>query len=223
MKKLITCLHFIIIVLGLSSHLLMGQARMINGAVTTLDSIPLLNVTIQVKSTKQVFLSDSMGLFTVKCYADDKLKVTARTRHVKMDENIKFAKVNLIFKGGEKNKEYAIGYGHVTEEHKVNAFSSLDTDQQDFSAYSSMHELIVGSFPDVFINNGEIIIRGKSSFESSNAALIIIDGINSTESTLFEIHPFDVQSINILKGGSAAIYGSRGVNGVVLVETKTGK
>ena len=83
-----------------------------------------------------------------------------------------------------------------------------------------MHDLISGRFAGVQIINNEIIIRGRSTFIASNAALIIIDGIQSTEEYLFDLPPQDVQSINILKDGSAAIYGSRGANGVVLVETK---
>ena len=85
-----------------------------------------------------------------------------------------------------------------------------------------MYDVIRGRFAGVQIINGEIIIRGINSINSSNAALIIVDGIPSDGSILNTIPPVQVKSINIIKDGSSAIYGSRGSNGVVLIETKRG-
>jgi len=85
-----------------------------------------------------------------------------------------------------------------------------------------MYELIRGRFAGVQIVSGEIIIRGVNSINSSSAALIVLDGVPVSSSVLNSIPPVQVKSINILKDGSAAIYGSRGSNGVVLIETKKG-
>jgi TonB-dependent SusC/RagA subfamily outer membrane receptor len=74
----------------------------------------------------------------------------------------------------------------------------------------------------VQIVNGEIIIRGKNSLNSSSAALIVVDGVPSDYNVLNSIPPVQVKSINVIKDGSSAIYGSRGANGVVLIETKKG-
>jgi len=61
-----------------------------------------------------------------------------------------------------------------------------------------------------------------NSLTLSSAALIVVDGIPVDKSALYSLVPSNVSSINILKYGSAAIYGSRGANGVVLIETKRG-
>ena len=61
-----------------------------------------------------------------------------------------------------------------------------------------------------------------SSINSSNAALIIVDGVPSYSGVLNSLSPAQVKSISIVKDGSAAIYGSRGANGVVIIETKSG-
>jgi TonB-dependent SusC/RagA subfamily outer membrane receptor len=92
----------------------------------------------------------------------------------------------------------------------------------DFSQYSNLYEVIRGRFAGVQIVNGEIIIRGQNSINSSSSALIVVDGVPSNSSVLSSIPPIQVKSINILKDGSSAIYGSRGANGVVLIETKKG-
>ena len=85
-----------------------------------------------------------------------------------------------------------------------------------------MYELIRGRFAGVQIVNNEIIIRGINSINSSSAALIVIDGVPVDNSVLNTLPPIQVKSVNILKDGSAAIYGSRGANGVVIIETKKG-
>jgi len=85
-----------------------------------------------------------------------------------------------------------------------------------------MLQHIVNSSPSIVIGGGGIIIRGSNSLLGSSAALILIDGIAVNSSELSMLPPSDVKSVNILKGGSAAIYGSRGANGVVIITTKRG-
>ena len=72
------------------------------------------------------------------------------------------------------------------------------------------------------VTDGMIIIRGENSLNSSNGALIVINGIQSSMSQLIELSPLIVKSVDVLKGSSASIYGSRGANGVVIVTTKRG-
>ncbi|MDD2382131.1 MAG: TonB-dependent receptor plug domain-containing protein, partial [Mariniphaga sp.] len=154
-----------------------------------------------------------------------KLTVSAKgffTQKVKLEEKIKFAAINLNLKPGDKNREYAIGYGHVTDKDKLNALANLNEKDADFSQYSNIFDLIKGRFAGVQIINGEIIIRGQNSFSSSNAALIVVDGVPVDGSIIQSIPPAQVKSINVIKDGSSAIYGVRGANGVVIIETKRG-
>lgn len=205
---------------------LKAQERIIHGTVTTFDSIPLIGATITVKSTKQEVLTDSLGNFSVGCSKDDKLRVTAEgfySQNVKLTGNIKYAAVNLKLRPGEKARELAIGYGHVADADKLNAVTNLNNGDTDFSRYSNIFDLIKGRLAGVQVSNGEIHIRGTTSIISSNAALIIVDGIQVNSSMLSSIPPINVKSINVIKDASAAIYGSRGANGVVIIETKTGR
>jgi TonB-dependent SusC/RagA subfamily outer membrane receptor len=202
-----------------------AQEKVISGRVYTFDSIPLIGAQIEVKGTKQVVSTDTLGNFYVLCNPEDVLKVSARgfvNQKVKLQPNIKLVIVNLKLKPGEKNREIAIGYGHVSDAEKLNAVATLNNDDVDFSIYSNMYELIRGRFAGVQIINGEIIIRGINSLNSSSAAMIVVDGVPSDYSVLNSIPPVQVKSINVIKDGSSAIYGSRGANGVVLIETKKG-
>lgn len=225
MKKSILFLILIATSLFLSGPSLYGQERMIKGVVTTFDSILLIGAKIKVKSTQQEILSDSVGLFSVMCKPEDRLHVSANgfiSQRVKLYSTANYVMVNLSLKSGERNREYAIGYGHVKEKDKLYAISSMeDDDHFDFSNYRTMYDLINGKLSGVKIVNNEIIIRGRTTMShASPAALIIIDDVPSNEETLFDILPRYVQRIDVLKDGSAAIYGSRGANGVVIVETK---
>jgi TonB-dependent SusC/RagA subfamily outer membrane receptor len=200
-----------------------AQDRSVTGIVTTFDSIPLVGASIKVKSTKQVVLTDSIGNFTILCGANDIIWVQARgfyTQKVKLASSIKLAAINLKIKPGEKNVVYAVGYGKVSERDKLNAIVNLTNDDADFSSYSNIYDLIQGRFAGVKIENGEIIIRGNKSLNASNAALILLNGMQVDNSVLFSIPPGDVKSIDIIKDGGSAVYGSRGANGVVLIETK---
>jgi TonB-dependent SusC/RagA subfamily outer membrane receptor len=203
-----------------------AQDRIIHGIVTTFDSIPLIGAEILVKSTKQVIKSDTLGKFSVGVTGNDKLKVKANgfyNANVRLKDNIKVVAVNMKLKPGEKGRAYAIGYGHVLDEEKLNAVSQLNEDDVDFSQYSSMHELIRGRFAGVQVqSNGDIIIRGINSINASSAALIVVDGMAVDKSILYSLPPIQVKSINVLKDGGSAIYGSRGANGVVIIETKKG-
>jgi TonB-dependent SusC/RagA subfamily outer membrane receptor len=214
-------LLFILIVLNSSA-----QDRIMHGMVTTFDSIPIIGAEIIVKSTKQVVQSDTLGRFSVGVIGNDKLKVKAHgfnTANVKLKDNIKVVAVNLQLKPGEKGRAYAIGYGHVLDKEKLNAVSQINKDDVDFSMYSNIYELMRGRFSGVQImSNGDIIIRGINSINSSSAALIVVDGMVVDKSMLNSLPPVQVKNINIIKDGSSAIYGSRGANGVVIIETKRG-
>jgi len=217
---------FILIILCSAVLKLEAQERVIQGVVTTFDSIPLIGAEVKVQSTKQVVLTDTLGRFSVQVERDDKLKVSAKgfsNQKVKIDEKVKLAMINLKLRPTPKAKEYAIGYGYVKDAEKLSALAQLTRDDMDFSQYSSMYDLIRGRFAGVNVDsNGDIIIRGKNSINLSSAALIVVDGIASDQSILNSISPSNVESINVIKDGSAAIYGSRGGNGVVIIETRKG-
>ncbi len=213
----------LVLVCGLQLN---AQDQMIRGVVTTFDSIAIVGADIQVKSTKEIVKTDTLGRFTVNVNPGDRLKVEAKgfiSEKVKLEDNTKLVAVNLKLKPGQKSIEYAIGYGYVKDADKLNAVAQLNNKDMDFSQYSDIYDLIRGRFAGVQVNsNGEIIIRGVNSINLSSAALIVVDGITVDQSMLSSLSPSNLKSINVIKDGSSAIYGARGANGVVLIETKKG-
>jgi TonB-dependent SusC/RagA subfamily outer membrane receptor len=183
----------------------------------------LIGVRVTVKSTSHTVLTDSLGEFRVICKDNDKLKLKADgfyDQKVKISKNIQLVAVNLKLKPGEKQREYAIGYGYVYDEDRTNAMSDLDDEDTDFTKYDNVYEIIRSM--GVQVRNGEVIIRGTTSFQGSSAALIVVDDVIVDGDYLQNLSPRQVKSIDIIKDGSSAVYGSRGANGVVIIKTKKG-
>ena len=118
-------------------------------------------------------------------------------------------------------EEVNVGYGTTSRKDLTFAVDKVNVDERAVVTYSSIAEYLRGRVAGVIINpNGTIQIRGINSINSPTEALIIVDGAPFDD--INSLNPNDVQSVEVLKDASAAIYGSRGANGVVLITTKKG-
>jgi len=203
---------------------LYSQERTITGFVTTLDNIPVVNAEVKVLSSKIAVLTDTVGYFNVSCLFKDKIKIDAKgfnSQKVKIHEETKELFINLMFKPSKKNINVAVEFGHIKEKDKTFAISTIRNNKGNrFSRFLNMYALIGAISPSVVVNGKLIIIRGESSLNGGNQALIVIDGIVVHPSQLDMLSPLDVKSIDILDGASSAMYGVRGANGVVVIITK---
>ena len=214
----------VLLMLVFTSVIIQAQERVIHGIVNTLDSIPLIGVEIKVQSTKQIVLTDSLGRFSAACNKEDKLKLKANgfyTENVKVTEKVRIVAINMKLKPGAKPQNYAIGYGYVSEQDKTTPGSKMNIKESDYSKYNNVYEIIRTMGAQVV--NGDIILRGDKSFQSSSAALIVVDGVIADYDFLRTLRPVDIKSIDILQDPASAVYGSRGANGVVQIETIKGK
>ncbi len=121
----------------------------------------------------------------------------------------------------KKNRELAVGYGYINEADLTYAVSHLEQQNNEYCNFLNIFDLISGRFAGVTVSGNAIYIRGLTSINGSNVALYVVDGVIT--STIGDITPCDVKSINVIKDGMAAIYGSRGSNGVVVIETRRGE
>lgn len=203
------------------------QERVIKGKVTTFHTIPLNNTLITVKSQDKEILTDSTGSFTFTCDEKEKITISAHGFFLKKIRLADFAtddsiNVDLRFKKGKKNYEYATGYGHISEEQLSHAIEHMESGP-DFSNYNNILEIMEGRFSGVSIGVSSINIRGTATINGGPVpALLVVDGTIIEFSVFSNIPPEQVKSIDVLKGASAsARYGSRGMGGVVVVTTKT--
>jgi len=202
----------------------LGLEKKVQGKVCTFNNIPIAQASILVKSSKQIFHSDSLGRFSISCLPNDKVKISANgftTQRQKINNKTTFISVTLRLKHGTNNQKKALSSQHIKDINSLYSISNLNNNEMDFSQFNNIYNLISNRFPGVEINSsGEIIVRGNTTLISSNAALLVINGVVVDQSVFSNLLPNEIKSINVLKDAGAAEYGSRGANGVVLVQTK---
>ncbi len=212
--------HYIATAIGiLLATSVWAQTRVVYGRLTAFNAYPVQNVEITAKKSRAATLSDSLGRFSIICMENDVIKVKPkafRTEIRKVGPDTDSVIVNLIYIDTKKNREIAVGYGYMKESDLMYAVGNLEQNNNEYCIYNNVFDVIIGRFAGVDVQNGAVIIRGSRSFYGSNEALYVVDGV--VVSSIDWIIPCEIKSINILKDASAATYGSRGANGVVLIE-----
>ena len=211
--------------ISFSSHAV-SQEINVKGRVVTFNTYGLNKVTVTAKNTGVETVTDTAGYYSITCNPDDKLIFEANG-FFKEKVNLKSKTtheiyVNLKLKSGDKNIEIATGYGYIEKDKLSHAIEHIESNN-DFSGYESVLDIIRGRFPGVNVGTNSITIRGTDTFEGENA-LIVVDGVVVDFSVMKNIPPSQIKSVNILKGASAsARYGSRGMGGVIVIQTKSKK
>lgn len=217
--------------LFLSTTSLWAQEMTIKGNVRSADDMaPLPGVTVYIEGSTKGSISDVNGNFEIKAKLGDILSLSFVGFETQEIEIVKQSNFNIILKPAvsELEEVMVVGYGTQKKESVVGAITQVDTEDLLESGVSDVTQAITGKLSGVVTiqNNGRpgesnasILIRGKSSWVSSDP-LVMVDGI---ERSFTDIDPNEVASISVLKDASAtAVYGTRGGNGVILVTTKRG-
>lgn len=125
--------------------------------------------------------------------------------------------------------EIDVGYGTVSRNAVAGSVSSVDSSAIAGQPVRTVEEMLVGRVPGLYLvqtpNGPAIRIRGTTSLIGVNDPLYVVDGVPlpwGMPDPLGGINPYDVARIDVLKDASAAIYGYRGANGVILITTKRG-
>jgi len=225
------------------SSLLMAQEKEISGLVKGEDGLPLAGVNIVIENSNQGTQSDFDGNYAITASPKDVLvysfvgfKSIKRTVGQETTINVELiSDTNL-------DEVVVVGFGKQSKRKVTDNIASISSSDINNIPIASLQGALTGKAAGVQITqiNGKVEggvkmrIRGVSSISSSQEPLYVIDGmplINDDESVssapinpLISLNPNDIESIQILKdASSAAIYGARGTNGVVLITTKQGK
>jgi TonB-dependent SusC/RagA subfamily outer membrane receptor len=205
-----------------------GQTRVIHGVLTAYNQYPVANIEVNAQKSKSSTRSDSLGNFSLVCMEKDMIKIKAETFKTvsrKVDKNTDTLRINLVFMDSKKNRDLAVGYGFMAKEDLTFAADHMQQENNEYCNYNDIFELLKGKFPGVSVDgtSGNYVVRirgGNQSINSSNEVLYVVDG--SASASISGLSPCDIRSIDVLKDGMTSIYGSRGANGVILIETKRG-
>ncbi len=200
------CLKTLFLLLFTSS--VFSQTTLI-GKVTNNKSEPIVNVIVYLDTIQTNSKTNSIGFFEVIVPEGVKEITLHDPKHGYLTYRYNQEK-RLSFIFNEQKKE------EITNE----SLNSLKVkDDKNVSSFSNIYEYIDGRIAGVTVSNSnEIKIRGGSSWELSNEPLFVVDG--AVVHSIDNISPLDVESITVLKGVDASIYGSQGANGVLEITLK---
>ena len=232
-SKQVKILLFLLFAFALNGHLAFSQ-QLITGKVKDVNNESIIGVTVQVKGAKKVTMTNNEGMFSIEAKPTETLIISSigyATKEVLIGQN-KDLIVILEVSTADLNEVVVVGYGTQKKSDLTGAVSSLNTKILEERPQTNIVGALQGAVPGLNISitgsNAEgsssvTRIRGSKSITADNRPLIILDGI-PFEGAFSEINPNDVQSLEILKdASSAAIYGARGANGVIIITTKKGK
>ncbi len=214
-----------------------AQENVVTGRVTSQDDgLGFPGVNIVVKGTTIGTTSDSDGKFSLSVPSNESILVFSSIGYATTEEVVGSRSVIDVVMAADITslaEVVVVGYGTVKKSDVTGALTSVSAEQLRSVPVQSISQGLQGRASGVDIaqtssrpgDNPTIRIRGNRSLLGGNDPLIVLDGIPLPEgSSVNDFNPNDVQSIEILKDASAAaIYGSRGANGVILVTTKKGK
>ena len=119
----------------------------------------------------------------------------------------------------QDNDQVEVGYGSQSKQKMTTAVSNLKVKKTESQTYSDMYDYLRGRVAGVTVTSDKrILIRGIGTNSDSTDPLILVDGVQVTD--LSTLNPADVQSVDVIKDGSSAIYGMQGANGVIIIKTR---
>ncbi len=246
MKRLITTLTLVIAVVGLAF-----SQRAVMGVVSGDDGDPLIGASVAVKGASVGTRTDINGKYTISVPAGSDVLVISYTGYTSQEITLGTSNaVDVVLVSGVQLNEAVVTALGISREKKSLGYAvqQIDGDQlvaaRDANVVNSLSGKIAGV--NVVSSSGNvgassrIVIRGNSSITGENQPLFVVNGIPTDNSNrgngnsqsggvdfgnaIQDINPDDIESVTVLKGpNAAALYGSRGANGVILITTKTGK
>lgn len=210
---------------------LFAQQR-ITGRVVSKDSA-LAGVTIQVKGTSTATQTDANGNFAINAPSNATFVITNigyGTQEVKVGNKSSLV-IDMQATSQQLSDVVVVGYGVQKKVTVTGAVTAVKGAELDKSPGLNLSNSLAGRLPGVTAMQGggepgfdgsTIRIRGTNTLGNSGP-LIVIDGVPDRAGGLERLNPADVENVSVLKDASAAIYGARAANGVILITTKMGK
>lgn len=208
------------------------QEREVTGTVIDENGEPLPGATILIKGTSQGTVSDASGRFRISAPGNDAVLVFSFIGYTSEEitvGNQAVVDVTLLPDIKALQEVVVIGYGTIRKSDVTGSIATAKGSDivktQSFNALEGLKGKAAGV--NIFSNTGQpggemrVIIRGISTINASANPLYVVDGV--VMESIQYLNPNDIESIEVLKdASSAAIYGARGANGVILVTTKRG-
>ena len=208
-----------------------AQKSVVNGTVVYNDNEPIIGAKIQVKGASNAAVTDFNGKFSIEAASKDVLVVSYVGMTTKEIVLTGANNLTIVLEDDTKALEevVVIGYGTVKKKDVTTAITTVSTKDLDQRPIVSADQALQGKAAGVSVikpnglpGEGMVVrVRGTTSMNSSNDPLYVVDGVTLDNISFLSAN--DIESMQVLKdASSAAIYGSRAANGVILITTKNG-
>ena len=223
-------LSILLVVLSQSTF---AQKTISGKVIDSKDNSPLPGVSVTVKGTGTGTQTRADGSFSLSVPANANALVVSSVGYTTQEVNISgvtTVDVSLVASSASLNEVVVVGYGTQRRKEVTSAISTVSAEQFNKGNISDVAQLLQGKAAGLSIarpggdpNGGFTIrLRGLSTLGANTSPLIVLDGQIGAD--INTVDPNDIQSIDILKDGSAAaIYGTRGSSGVIIITTKKGR
>ena len=211
----------------------MAQQLNIQGKVTDATGEGLIGASVQVKGTTAGVITDLDGNYSLNNVDPNATLVFSYVGYQSQEVAVKGrTRIDVLMQDDQQLLEevVVVGYGSLSKKEVSSSIVQVDKKSFNAGAMNTPMELISGKVAGLNVNtqaaanpNGSssLQVRGATSISAGNGPLYVIDGVAGGD--IRNIAAQDIESITVLKdAGSAAIYGTRGANGVILVTTKKG-
>ena len=208
-----------------------AQDITIKGEVKDHQGLPLPGVSVKVKGTNTGVVTNGTGSYVLSAPSNSTL-IFSFIGYKTIEEAISNRK-NITIKLADDNQQLneviVVGYGTQTKKDLTTAVSSISAKDIQNQPVTNALQALQGKAAGVQVTSQSgkpgagisVSIRGNTSLTASNSPLYVINGVTSRDASF--INPNDIETMTVLKDASAAaIYGSSGANGVVLITTKKG-
>jgi TonB-linked SusC/RagA family outer membrane protein len=211
-----------------------AQDMQVNGTVKDAQGEPLPGVSVKLQGTTKATSTTAKGTFTISTPATGILIFRSIGFITKEQAVNNRQQINITLEADNTNLDelVVVGYGSVRKSDLTGSVASISSKEIKATPVASLTQAIQGRAAGVRVSQSSnapgggmnIRIRGGNSIQGGNEPLYVIDGYPLYNENGPGINPNDVESMEILKDASAAaIYGSRGANGVIIITTKRGK
>ncbi len=202
------------------------------GSVTDTSGEPIIGATVRVRNSNLVAVTDINGNFQMEVPEDAVLDVSFIGYTPAKSQAVSGKPINIQLHEDDNllDEVVVVGYGVQKKVNVVGSIATVESGQLEGRTGGSLSNMINGYLSGVTITQGSgspgsdqptIRVRGVGSFGADPSPLILVDGLPGN---INDLTPAEVESISVLKdAASAAIYGSRAANGVILVTTKNGR
>lgn len=221
------------IMLFISSGVFAQNTRITGNVFQAKDKEPIIGANVVVEGTSIGTVTDMDGNFALEVPANSVLMISyigCETQKIKTGSNKQFS-IGLTDNAIGLEDVVVVGYGSQRKSDLTGGIVALGSDKLRMVSTNNLMDKLSGQVAGLNVSTTnsrpgqeqKLRVRGENSLTADNEPLIVLDGIPYSGS-LTDIDPDIIDNISVLKdASSAAIYGSRGANGVILIQTKKGK